>query len=231
MFVRFRRQAKRLQISLVQNRRAHGRVQAEHIAALGSVDVALSVRERFAFWAKLPERLARLGNRVGPNDQEKFYAAINARVPLVKPGEQREIQAENAKDDERFWDAMMGISASNIEGHKRIIASSEAVVARETQAVNETAERIERARERLAKLARGEDVVGGLGKKLDIFAMTKAAGITPRMMKRMQTLAELSQTEFESLLKKTDAVKAVDNAFDCELRRLIRARARKRDAL
>jgi hypothetical protein len=44
MFVRFRQQARRLQVSLVQNRRVAGKVRAEHIGALGSVDANISVR-------------------------------------------------------------------------------------------------------------------------------------------------------------------------------------------
>jgi hypothetical protein len=121
-----RKQGNRLQVSLMLTQRVSGRVQAEHIASLGSVDVAVSVRERLAFWAKLPERLARLGNRFGPNDQAKIYAAINARIPMVTPDEQRKIQVENARDDERFWDVMRDISASTAEDHKRVIVSSEA---------------------------------------------------------------------------------------------------------
>lgn len=61
MFVRFRRQ-----------------VVAEHIGTLGSVDGGMSVRERIAFWAKLPGRLAALGNRVGPDEHAKLYAANHA---------------------------------------------------------------------------------------------------------------------------------------------------------
>ena len=53
----------------MQAQRVSGKMQSEHIASLGSVDAEVSVRERLAFWAKLPERLARLGNRVGPDDQ------------------------------------------------------------------------------------------------------------------------------------------------------------------
>jgi hypothetical protein len=66
MFVRFRQQGRRLQASLMQTRRVAGTMRSEHIASLGSVDAEVSVRERLAFWAKLPQRLARLGNRVGP---------------------------------------------------------------------------------------------------------------------------------------------------------------------
>ena len=85
MFVRFRQQGRRLQASLMQTRRVSGKMQSEHIASLGSVDAAVSVRGRLAFWAKLPERLARLGNRVGPDDQAKIYAALHARIPMVTP--------------------------------------------------------------------------------------------------------------------------------------------------
>ena len=91
MFVRYRQQGRRLQASLLQTRRVSARMRSEHIASLGSVDVEVSVRERLAFWAKLPERLARLGNRVGSDDQAKVYAALHARIPMVTPDEQRAI--------------------------------------------------------------------------------------------------------------------------------------------
>ena len=107
MFVRFRQQGRRLQASLMQTRRVSGKMQSEHIASLGSVDAEVSVRERLAFWAKLPERLARLGNRVGPDDQAKVCVALHARIPMVMPDEQRAVQEENAKGDdvERVFDA------------------------------------------------------------------------------------------------------------------------------
>jgi hypothetical protein len=129
MFVRFRQQGRRLQASLMQTQRVSGRMQSEHIASLGSVDAEVSVRERLAFWAKLPERLARLANRVGPDDQAKVYAALHARIPMVTPDEQRAIQEANAEDDERFWDAMRDIGASSVEGHKALIARAETKIA------------------------------------------------------------------------------------------------------
>src|ERR1700722_10132321 len=106
MFVRFRRQGRRLQPSLMQTRRISGRICNEHIASLGSVDADVSIRERLAFWAKLPERLARLDNRVGPDDQAKVYAALHARIPMVTPDEQQALQEANAKGDEQLWEAM-----------------------------------------------------------------------------------------------------------------------------
>jgi hypothetical protein len=118
-FVRFRHQGRRLQPSLMQTRRVDGKVRSDHIASLGSVDVDVSVRERLAFWAKLPGRLARLANRVGVDEHGKIYGALHARIPMVTPEEQRAVQEENAKDDERFWDAMRDIGASNVRATRR----------------------------------------------------------------------------------------------------------------
>jgi hypothetical protein len=73
-------------------------------------------------------------------------------------------------------------------------------------------------------LARGESIAGGLGRKLDVIATMKATGVSPKMMKRMGLLADLTPTEFEALLKRTNVGNAIDEAFDRELRSLIRAR-------
>ena len=104
--------ADRLQASLMQTRRVPGKMQNEHIASLGTVDADVGVRGRLRFWAELPERLARLGNRVGPDDQPKIYSALHARIPMVTADEQRAVQEENAKDDERFWGAIRDLNAS-----------------------------------------------------------------------------------------------------------------------
>jgi hypothetical protein len=227
MFVRFRHQGRRLQPSLMQTRRHDGKVRSEHIASLGSVDADVSVRERLAFWAALPGRLDRLGNRVGPDEHGKIYGALHARIPMVTPQEQRAVQEENAKDDERFWDAMRDIGASSVEGHKALIARAETKIAEETPRVADAAEKVEAAKSRLEKLRRGESVSGGLGKKFDVVAAMKAAGWTPSMLRRSRLLASLTAAEFESLLEPTrmhQRIDVADKAFEREARRVIRAR-------
>jgi hypothetical protein len=222
MFVRFRRQANRLQVSLIETRRASGKVVAEHIGTLGSVDVAMSVRERIAFWAKLPGRLAALDNRVGPGEHAKLYTAIHARIPMVTSDEQRDVQEENAKDEESFWGAMRDINAATAEDHKRLVASAEAKLKEHELAAADAADRHETAKERLARLKEGESVSGGLGKKLDVAATMKALGFTPRLMKQMQLMASLSEADFTALLKRADPAAAIDKAIDRELRRVMR---------
>jgi hypothetical protein len=227
MFVRFQQQGRRLQPSLMQTRRVDGKVRSEHIASLGSVDADLSVRERLAFWAKLPGRLARLANRIGSEEHAKIYAALHARIPMVTAEEQCAVQEENFKDDERFWDTMRDLNASHIEGHKAHIALAEAKIAEMEPEVAKAAEKVEVARSRLEKLKRGESVAGGLGRKLDVVAVMKAAGWTPSMMGRARLLASLTEAEFEALLapeRMKQRIDAGDKATEREARRIIRAR-------
>ena len=221
MFVRFQHQGARLHVRLLQTKRISGKVQSEYIGALGSVDAAVSVRERLAFWAKLPERLARLGNRVSSDEHAAIYAALHARLPMVTPDEQRAIQEENAKDDERFWDTMQEMNVSSAEGHKLLAACAEAKRKEHDRVAADAAEKREIARERLAKLARGESVAGGLGKKLDFNKQLRAAGFTARWIKQAQLLAGLTSQEFQTLLQRADTAKAADRALDRELRRMI----------
>ena len=91
MFVRFRTQRTRLQASLVETRRVAGKVVAEHLGGLGSVDADLSVRERENFWAKLPERLDRIGDWIGPTECEKICAMLDARIPMITSEEQHSL--------------------------------------------------------------------------------------------------------------------------------------------
>jgi hypothetical protein len=202
-------------------------VHAEHIGALGSVDAEVSVRSRLAFWAKLPQRLAALGNRLGAYEHPKIYAALHSRIPMVTADEQRAVQEENFKDDERFWDTMRDLNASHIVGHNAQIALAEAKVAEMEPEVAKAAEKVEVSWDRLAKIKRGEAVPGGLGKRLDLDALIKAAGLTPGDLRRARLFASLTEAEFEALHAPEPMKRrfdAMDKAFDREARRAIRAR-------
>jgi len=209
----------------MHTQRVAGKMQSEHIASLGSVGADVSVRERLAFWAKLPERLARLANRVGPDDQPKIYSALHARIPMVTPDEQRAVQEENARDDERFWGGIRDMNAAGVEGHKGLIASAEKEIAEQAASAAQAAERAAAAKERLERLARGESIAGGLGKRLDFERLMREAGITPSLLKRMKLLGSLTDEEFESFLEKNHAgFEAMDKAMDREARQILRAR-------
>lgn len=211
-------------------RRVAGKTRSEHIASLGSVDAHVSVRGRLAFWSKLPAVLERLGNRVGPDGRGKFYGALHARIPMVTPDDQRSIQEENAKDDERFWDGLHDMNASLAEGYKAHIAKAEMKLAELQPEVANAAERHDAAKDRLEKIRRGENVEGGLGARFeydDMIAMLKAMGFTPRDFRRTKLMHSLTEAEFEALFKpphSTRWLKAPSDAVDREARRIIRAR-------
>jgi hypothetical protein len=210
----------------MQTRRVSGKMQSEHIASLGSVDAEVSVRERLAFWAKLPERLARLGNRVGPDDQPKVYAALHARIPMVTPDEQLAIQEANAEGDERFWGTMRDMGTASVEEHKALIARAETKIAENALRAAEAGERAQAAKDRLERIRRGESVPGGLGKPFDVRAALKAAGFTERHQRRCELLASLTEAEVKQAGAKagTEVVDAADRAIEREARRIIRAR-------
>jgi hypothetical protein len=226
MFVRFRRQANRLQASLIETSRANGKVVAEHIGTLGSVDAAMSVRERLAFWAKLPERLTRLGNRVGPDEHAKIYGALHARIPMVTVEEQRAVQEANAEGDGRFWEAMRDMGTASVEEHKALISAAEARIAEQTPKAAKAGERAQAAKDRLDRIRRGESVPGGLGKPFDVRAALKAEGFFERDLRRMRLLASLTEAEMRQASAKAGAevVGAADRAIKREARRIIRAR-------
>jgi hypothetical protein len=203
---------------------------AGHVGALGSVDADLSVRERLAFWAKLPQRLDALGNRVAADQYPKLYAALHARIAIVTPDEQRAAQEEYFADEAQISETMRDMAEGSIAGHKRVIAKAESAIAKAQPAAETFAADAAEARDRLDKLKRGESVSGGLGKRPDPLGMFKAAGWTPREIKRAGRLATLTEEEFETLRKRIDlATNAADEAIDREARRLIRERWRTPD--
>jgi hypothetical protein len=82
MFVRFR-QARRLQVSLIETRRISGKVRHEHVASLGAVDVLPTVADRAAFWQGVYERLSKLSNRIDAAAEGKILGQVHARIPMV----------------------------------------------------------------------------------------------------------------------------------------------------
>jgi uncharacterized protein (DUF885 family) len=196
MFVRFRQTAYRLRASLIETRRVGGKVRHEHIASLGSIPTPSEVADRIAFWNRLHERLAKLVNRIDATAQAKIIGAIHARVPMVTPDEQRTLQLENAKADARFWAPVADMHTSNAEGHKGLIAVAERKVAEIEAERAKAAAYAEQANDRIARIERGEEVAGGLGKPMtyeDALAILRKAGFTKRDIRRLEAAGRASR--------------------------------------
>jgi hypothetical protein len=218
MFVRFRQTKTRLQASLVRSFRQGGKLCHEHIAMLGTVDVPASVPERLAFWQGLHERMARLGNRIDAATQAKLLGAVHARIPMVVPEEQRALQLANAKADAAFWVTLADMNAGTVAGHDGLIAGAERPKAAAAAEQSKAAERAAHAKDRIARIERGEDVAEGLGKPATFEDILAQAGMTKADATHCLQVAEVSDAfGFDAM------VDTILKAKDCAERRTLSA--------
>jgi hypothetical protein len=199
MFVRFRQTAHRLQASLIETRRIDGKVRHEHIASLGSIATPPSTTHRIAFWSRLHERLARLANRIGGDAQAKILGSIHARVPMVTADEQRALQLENAKADSEFWLGSHDMHAGTAADHKALaVVTEQAIKAAEALAA-EAKTHADAARDRVARIERGESVEGGLGKpktREDREREMLEAGFTRAQIRFFKDVSKISEAGY-----------------------------------
>lgn len=200
MFIRFRRTKSKLQVSIVETARLHGKVHQRYIASFGSLPLNSSAHDRIEFWARANQKLDRLSNRISADVQAKLRAEIHSRIPLPTAHEQRAVQKANALADAQIWSALHDLNAADAQGH-RALADRVAKTAMEVEARAETAKRqAAAAADRLAALQRGENVQGGLGKPVTFDAAARAAGWSNADLRRMRRLGELSEHEFQTEL-------------------------------
>ena len=128
--------------------------------------VAGSIADRVAFWGALHQRLGKLSNRFSHETHGKLIGQIHARIPMPTVDEQRQLQKENAEADEQLWSTLHDMNASTAADHKGIGSHGTADHCRQRSAAKDAAAKADQARERLAKIERGEDVQGGLGKPM-----------------------------------------------------------------
>jgi hypothetical protein len=140
--------------------------------------VPATIADRVAFWRRLHERLAKLSNRIGADEQGKILGAIHVRIPMVTIDELRTLQRENSEADEKFWAGLQGMNAELAEGHKKVAAKSARLAADAEAGAAAAAEKASVAKDWIERLAKGEDVSGGLGQPMTRKALLKAAGIS-----------------------------------------------------
>jgi hypothetical protein len=223
MFVRFRQKGDRLQVSLIETRRIDGgKVRHEHVAGLGAIPTPPSVADRVAFWQRLHERLGKLGNRVDAATQGKVLGAIHAKVPMVTADEQRALQLENAKADAQFWDDLAGMHTSTVEDHKGLAALAERKITQSEAERANAAEHAAKAKDRIARIERGENVEGGMGKPMthaDVERICRAAGMSTSDLRYAQVLAMLPEAALPLISKA--AVESSDRAAKRMARRIL----------
>ena len=202
MFVRFRETPYGLQVSLIQTRREGGKVRHEHIAGLGAITVPTSAADRIAFWRRLHDRLSALSNRI-VDEQSKILGAVDERIPMPTPDELRDVQLENAKVDQRFWEGLRRVHTDTIEGDKGVIGAAERAIANSEASAANAAVHAKAAKERVERIERSETVKGGLGKPLtrkEAEAIMMQAGMTRADIRRSVRMAQLPKELHETIL-------------------------------
>ncbi len=224
MFVRFRETSRSLQCTLIETRRADGKVRHEHIASLGTVPVPPSVADRVAFWAALHQRLGRLSNRFSHDTHGKLIGQIHARIPMPTPDEQRALQKENAEADEWVWSSLQEMNAATTEKRKGLLASTQCAIVDSETAAKDAGAQAERAKERLAKIEKGEDVQGGLGRPMTREDFHRMSGMSDEQIQHCMNLAELrlSDEEMEKLVH--EQVEASERVGRAIVRKWLRER-------
>lgn len=192
MFVRYRQTESRLQVSVIETRRADGKVRHEHIASFGSVEDPPSVEDRIALLQRLHERLAKLSNRLDAAAQAKLLGDVHSRVPMVTLDEMQALKLRNAEADEWFWTNLHDMHAGTVD-HKGLAASVERNLAEGEVEIAKVAVHRDAARERIERLRRGEDVPGGLGKPLDVEKTLREMGFKTADLSHMGTMAALPE--------------------------------------
>jgi hypothetical protein len=204
MFVRFRQGQYRLQLSLVETRRVAGKVRHEHIASLGSIGDPPSTGGRVAFWRRLHERLAKLGNRIDPAILGKILGDVHARVPMVTLEEMQALKLEGAEAHERFWSGVRDMHEGTAEGRKVLVATVERTIATSQAAAAEAADKAAQAKDRAERLKKGEDVPGGVDKPLTRADFLKAGGFTAADLRHLEFVGSVPKDVFEEALKLYD---------------------------
>jgi hypothetical protein len=193
MFVRFRQSANRLQLSLVESCRVGVKVRHEHVASLGAIGMSPSVADRVAFWGRLHERLAKLSNRVDPKAQTKIFESVHAKIPLPTIAEQRGLQLENAKADERIWTHLRELHEEQVEGQQKLVETAKTAIGENQSAAANAAAHAAAMSERIGRIEKGEAVPGGLGKTVTIEDAIAELGWTPSDVRHARRLSILHE--------------------------------------
>ncbi len=126
-----------------------------HVASLGSIALDPSPADRIAFWTKLHQRLAGLGNRMDDAARGAILAAVHARVPMPTLDDTGAVQINNAREDARFWQTVSEMHAATVEESKVLAAKLSASIAKREAIAAETAAKARAAADRLAKIEQG----------------------------------------------------------------------------
>jgi hypothetical protein len=129
-----------------------------------------------------------------------LHSSLHEKIPMPTADEQQALQLENAKADKQFYETLRAMHAQMVEERKALATMVEGDIAKSQSAMEDVADRAAAAKDRIARIERGEAVAGGLGKP-EIKDLAKTLGLSRSEFRHMQRLAELGKGEFEAFLE------------------------------
>ena len=199
---------------------AHRPPPGAHCPA-GSVPNSQTIEERTKFWIEFFVRLARLANRVGVEERERIFAAIQPRIPFYVD-DVRDFQLVNAEASERFWNGHRELWEGAVAGQEAIVAKAQAAVeAGKAQAAAAAAQAAE-AKSKAERVRAGEKnvIVGKAPTDEDLRRIWRAAGVTDADLRHARLLASLPEDLMPVI--STSAVAAGDRAARSATRKLVK---------
>jgi hypothetical protein len=144
------------------------------------------------FWAQFYPRLDRLANRLDSDSQAKIIAAVNGRVPIVTAEEVRAEQLEVAQAEAKFWGGLEVGHQELATGNEQVAAKASRTAAENRQAAESAGKRATQAKERVARLERGDAVAGSIT-KIDIDQLMRQLGITKADRRHYANVARIHE--------------------------------------
>jgi hypothetical protein len=161
----------------------------------------------------------------------KVIGQVHARISMPSVDEQRQLQRENAEADALFWSSLQEAHEAQAAEQRELSVNAQRAASESESAAKTAAAKADRAKERLTKLDKGEDVSGGLHKartRQDIEAMLLASGFTKGDIRRMDLIAKvgaLGDDVWESFLRRVDMSMHMDRISEREARAILREQA------
>jgi hypothetical protein len=222
MPVRFRQSPRRLYLSLDETRWESGKVRHDYVASLGAIATRPTIADRIYFRTSLHQRLGRLANRLDDAMRAKILGAAHARVPMPTQDEIHALQLEHARQHETAWRVRQIQTEGIVEAHKVLRDGASKLVSKGEPLLAVAAEELTAAKERRERIERGE-IVPLPGKPPSL----KELGMTPAHARHALTLAELTPEQFERFLEFGRRPADVRRRDYAQLRRFLRAEAKR----
>jgi hypothetical protein len=104
------------------------------------------------------------------------------------------VQLERAREDARFWGTLTEMDADYIEGHKGLLASTQRAIEQREQLATDTAAKAQAAKDRLARVEKGEDVAG-IAPPLTRKDMLTFSGMTEAEAQHCERMADICRVD------------------------------------